>query len=98
MSTYYLNYLDELEAEAMFALREVYAQFQHPVIMCSGGKDSTLVPHVDAKALYPATIPFPLLHVDTGHNFPETTQFRAELIHPLGATLIVGSVQESIAE
>jgi len=98
MSTYYLNYLDELEAEAMFALREVYAQFQNPVIMFSGGKDSILVTHLAAKAFYPAKIPFPLLHVDTGHNFPETIQFRDDLIHSLGAKLIVGSVQESIDE
>src|SRR5690554_8199628 len=83
MSTYYLNYLDELEAEAMFALREVYAQFQNPVIMFSGGKDSILVTHLAAKAFYPAKIPFPLLHVDTGHNFPETIQFRDDLIHSL---------------
>lgn len=98
MSTYYLNYLDELEAEAMYALREVYAQFQNPVIMFSGGKDSILLTHLAAKAFYPAKIPFPLLHVDTGHNFPETIQFRDDLIRSLDAKLIVGSVQESIDE
>jgi len=98
MSTYYLNYLDELEAEAMYALREVYAQFQNPVILFSGGKDSILVTHLAAKAFYPAKIPFALLHVDTGHNFPETIQFRDDLIRSLGAKLIVGSVQESIDE
>lgn len=96
MSKYYLNYLDELESEAIYILREVYSQFQNPVIMFSGGKDSILLTHLAKKAFYPAKIPFPLLHVDTGHNFPETIQFRDDLIEELGAQLIVGSVQESI--
>src|SRR5690554_5650734 len=96
MSKYYLNYLDELESEAIYILREVYSQFQNPVIMFSGGKDSILLTHLAKKAFYPAKVPFPLLHVDTGHNFPETIQFRDDLIEELGAQLIVGSVQESI--
>lgn len=96
MSRYYLNYLDELEAEAIYILREVYAQFQNPVILFSGGKDSILVTHLAKKAFYPCKIPFALLHVDTGHNFPETIEFRDNLIQELGAKLIVGSVQESI--
>ena len=96
MSKYYLNYLDELESEAIFILREVWAQFENPVILFSGGKDSILVTHLARKAFYPAKIPFPLMHVDTGHNFPETIQFRDDLIHELGVKLIVGSVQESI--
>ncbi|HSR59660.1 MAG TPA: sulfate adenylyltransferase subunit CysD [Robiginitalea sp.] len=96
MSKYYLNYLDELEAEAMFVLREVWAQFQNPVILFSGGKDSIVVTHLAKKAFYPARIPFALMHVDTGHNFPETIQFRDNLIASLGVRLIVGSVQESI--
>ncbi len=96
MSKYYLNYLDELEAEAIFVLREVWAQFQNPVILFSGGKDSIVVTHLARKAFYPARIPFALMHVDTGHNFPETMQFRDSLIEELGARLIVGSVQESI--
>lgn len=96
MSKYYLNYLDELEAEAMFVLREVWAQFQNPVILFSGGKDSIVVTHLAKKAFYPARIPFALMHVDTGHNFPETIQFRDSLIASLGVRLIVGSVQESI--
>lgn len=96
MSKYYLNYLDELESEAIFILREVWAQFQNPVILFSGGKDSILVTHLAKKAFYPSRIPFPLMHVDTGHNFPETIQFRDDLINDLGAQLIVGSVQESI--
>jgi sulfate adenylyltransferase subunit 2 len=96
MSKYYLNYLDELESEAIFILREVWAQFENPVILFSGGKDSILVTHLAKKAFYPAKIPFPLMHVDTGHNFPETIQFRDQTIKELGVQLIVGSVQESI--
>ena len=96
MSKYYLNYLDELESEAIYILREVYAQFQNPVILFSGGKDSILVTHLAKKAFYPCKIPFALMHVDTGHNFPETIKFRDDLIESLGARLIVGSVQESI--
>lgn len=96
MSKYYLNYLDELESEAIFILREVWAQFQNPVILFSGGKDSILVTHLAKKAFYPSKIPFALMHVDTGHNFPETIQFRDQLIKDLGVNLIVGSVQEAI--
>ncbi|WP_339622645.1 sulfate adenylyltransferase subunit CysD [uncultured Winogradskyella sp.] len=96
MRKYYLNYLDELESEAIFILREVWAQFDNPVILFSGGKDSILVTHLAKKAFYPSKIPFPLMHVDTGHNFPETIQFRDAVINDLGVQLIVGSVQESI--
>ena len=96
MSKYYLNYLDELESEAIYILREVWAQFENPVILFSGGKDSILVTHLAKKAFYPSKIPFALMHVDTGHNFPETIKFRDDLIESLGAKLIVGSVQESI--
>ena len=96
MNKYYLNYLDELEAEAIYILREVWAQFENPVILFSGGKDSILVTHLAKKAFYPAKIPFALMHVDTGHNFPETIEFRDKLIKELGVKLIVGSVQESI--
>ena len=96
MSKYYLNYLDELESEAIYVLREVWAQFQNPVILFSGGKDSILVAHLAKKAFYPAKIPFPLMHVDTGHNFPETIAFRDKTLKDLGVNLIVGSVQESI--
>ncbi len=96
MSKYYLNYLDELESEAIYILREVWAQFENPVILFSGGKDSILVTHLAKKAFYPSKIPFPLMHVDTGHNFPETIKFRDDLISELGVQLIVGSVQESI--
>lgn len=96
MSKYYLNYLDELESEAIYILREVSAQFENPVILFSGGKDSILVTHLAKKAFYPSKIPFALMHVDTGHNFPETIQFRDQLIEEFGVKLIVGSVQESI--
>ncbi len=96
MSKYYLNYLDELESEAIYILREVWAQFERPVILFSGGKDSIVVTHLAQKAFHPAKIPFALMHVDTGHNFPETIAFRDALIKKLGVELIVGSVQESI--
>lgn len=96
MSKYYLNYLDELESEAIYILREVWAQFENPVILFSGGKDSILVTHLAKKAFYPAKIPFALMHVDTGHNFPETIKFRDDLVKELGVKLIVGSVQDSI--
>lgn len=96
MGKYYLNYLDELESEAIYILREVWAQFEKPVILFSGGKDSILVTHLARKAFYPSKIPFALMHVDTGHNFPETIQFRDDLVKELGVELIVGSVQEAI--
>lgn len=96
MVKYHLNYLKELESESIFIIREVAAQFQNPVIMFSGGKDSILMTHLAAKAFYPAKIPFPLLHIDTGHNFPETIAYRDELINKLGVKLIVGSVQTAI--
>lgn len=96
MSRYYLNYLDELESEAIYVLREVWAQFQNSVILFSGGKDSIVITHLAQKAFYPCKIPFSLMHVDTGHNFPETIQFRDDLINSLELGLIVGSVQESI--
>ena len=96
MSKYYLNYLDELESEAIFILREVWAQFENPVILFSGGKDSILVTHLAKKAFYPSKIPFPLMHVDTGHNFPETIKFRDDIIKDLGVPLLVGSVQDAI--
>jgi sulfate adenylyltransferase subunit 2 len=96
MTKYYLNYLEELEAEAVFVLREVAAQFDRAVILFSGGKDSIVVTHLAAKAFFPAKIPFQLLHIDTGHNFPETMRYRDELIERFGVELMVGSVQHSI--
>lgn len=96
MSKYYLNYLDELEAEAIFVLREIAAQFKNPMILFSGGKDSIVVTHLAKKAFYPAKIPFKLLHIDTGHNFPETILFRDQIAQNLNMDLVVGSVQDSI--
>jgi sulfate adenylyltransferase subunit 2 len=96
MPKYNLNYLKELESEAIFILREVWSQFENPVILFSGGKDSILLVHLAKKAFYPAKIPFPLVHIDTGHNFPETIEFRDALVEKLGVKLIVGSVQEAI--
>ena len=98
MGKYFLNYLDELESEAIFILREVKAQFQNPVILFSGGKDSIVVTHLAKKAFYPSKIPFALMHIDTGHNFPEALKFRDDLIKETGATLLVGSVQEAIED
>ena len=96
MKTYNLKHLQELEAESIFVIREVFAQFQNPAILFSGGKDSILLTHLAKKAFWPAKIPFPLVHIDTGHNFPETIEFRDNLVEKLGCKLIVGSVQESI--
>jgi sulfate adenylyltransferase subunit 2 len=96
MKQYFLNYLDELESEAIYILREIWAQFQNPAILFSGGKDSIVVTHLAKKAFFPAKIPFALMHIDTGHNFPETIQFRNSLVEQLGVRLIVGSVQQSI--
>ena len=94
--SYRLNYLEELEAEAVYVLREAFAQFQHPCILFSGGKDSIVVTHLAAKAFAPGPIPFSLLHIDTGHNFPETIQFRDELAARLNVRLVVGKVEDSI--
>ncbi len=96
MDSYNLTHLRELEAEAIFVLREVAAQFENPVLLFSGGKDSIVCYHLARKAFYPASVPFPLMHIDTGHNFPETIEFRDRLIKETGARLIVGSVQKSI--
>lgn len=93
---YTLNHLRTLEAESIFVLREVAAQFQNPAILFSGGKDSILVTYLAKKAFYPATIPMPLVHIDTGHNFPETIEYRDKLVKMMGVKLIIGSVQESI--
>ena len=94
--SYRLNYLEELEAEAVYVLREAFAQFQHPCILFSGGKDSIVVTHLAAKAFAPGPIPFSLLHIDTGHNFPETLQFRDELAERLNVRLVIGKVEDSI--
>ncbi|NJO02467.1 MAG: sulfate adenylyltransferase subunit CysD [Bacteroidia bacterium] len=96
MINYNTNHLKELESESIYVIREVVAQFEKPVLMFSGGKDSIIMTYLARKAFYPARLPFPLLHIDTGHNFAETIAFRDQLVEELGAKLIVGSVQESI--
>jgi len=93
-----LNYLEELESEAIHVIREVAAQCERPVLMFSGGKDSLILSHLARKAFYPGTIPFPILHVDTGHNFPETLEFRDKWIDEIGASLIVRKVEDSIKQ
>jgi len=93
---YNLDHLTELEAESIFVMREVAAQFDRPAILFSGGKDSIVVTHIAKKAFAPARIPMPLVHIDTGHNFIETIAFRDRLVQEMGANLIVGSVQDTI--
>lgn len=91
-----LDYLSELEAESIYILREVAAQFEKPVLLFSGGKDSILMVYLAIKAFYPAKVPFPLLHVDTGHNFDETLEYRDWLVEKYGLNLNIGYVQEAI--
>jgi|TARA_B110000879_G_C11180243_1_gene517905 sulfate adenylyltransferase subunit 2 len=91
-----IKHLAELEAESIYIMREVAAQFDNSVLMFSGGKDSILMVYLAYKAFFPAKIPFPLLHIDTGHNFPETLQYRDKLVEQFGAKLVIGSVQEAI--
>jgi len=91
-----ITHLRNLENEAIYVMREVAAQFERPVLLFSGGKDSIVMVHLARKAFHPARFPFPLMHIDTGHNFPETLEFRDWLVRETGARLIVGSVQESI--
>jgi sulfate adenylyltransferase subunit 2 len=90
------TYLDQLEAEAIFILREVAGQFERPALLFSGGKDSITLVRLAEKAFRPGKFPFPLVHIDTGHNFPETISFRDEMIARIGEKLIVGHVQDSI--
>lgn len=94
--SYQISYLKELEAESIYVMREVFAQFDNPAILFSGGKDSIVMTHLAKKAFSPAKIPFPLVHIDTGHNFPETIAHRDKLVAELGANLVVGSVQSTI--
>ena len=96
MSSFVLTHLDELESEAIYVLREVVANFENPVLLFSGGKDSIVLTHLARKAFFPSKIPFPLLHIDTGQNFKETIDFRDKLVDRLDVKLIVGSVQEAI--
>lgn len=96
MNNYSLSHLKELESESIYVLREVFAQFENPCILFSGGKDSIVLTHLAKKAFFPGKIPFPLFHIDTGHNFQETLDFRDDLVKELDAKLIVGSVQKAI--
>jgi sulfate adenylyltransferase subunit 2 len=98
MKKYNLNHLRELESESIYVLREVAAQFENPALLFSGGKDSIVLVHLSVKAFWPARIPYPLVHIDTGHNFQETIEFRDQMAKDVGAQLIVGSVQETINE
>ena len=94
--TYSLNHLEQLEAESIFSFRQVAARFENPVLLFSGGKDSILLGHLARKAFHPAKIPFPFLHIDTGHNFEETILFRDEFVEKFGIKMIVASVEEAI--
>lgn len=96
MPTYVRTHLKQLESESIYVMREVAAQFERPVLLFSGGKDSIVMSHLARKAFWPGQVPFPLLHIDTGHNFPETLEFRDRLIEKLGLRLIVRYVQDSI--
>jgi sulfate adenylyltransferase subunit 2 len=91
-----ISHLDALEAESIHLLREVAAEFERPVLLFSGGKDSVVMLHVARKAFWPAKLPFPVMHVDTGHNFTEVIEFRDSSVERLGVNLVVASVQESI--
>jgi sulfate adenylyltransferase subunit 2 len=93
---YLLSQLDVLEAESIHVMREVAAEFERPALLFSGGKDSIVVLALAAKAFYPAPVPFPVMHVDTGHNFPEVLDYRDRRVAELGVRLIVASVQDSI--
>lgn len=96
METYSLDYLDQLESEAIHIFREVAGQFERPALLFSGGKDSICLVHLALKAFHPGKFPFPLVHIDTGHNFPEALAFRDRLAQQLGEKLIVRSVEDTI--
>jgi sulfate adenylyltransferase subunit 2 len=98
MSQYHLNYLEQLEAESIQIFREVAAQFEKPALLFSGGKDSIVMVHLAKRAFAPGKIPFPLVHVDTGHNFPEALEFRDWLANQVGATLVVRKVEDTIKQ
>lgn len=96
MSSYLRSHLKQLESEAIYVMREVAAQFERPVLLFSGGKDSIVMAHLAHRAFHPGKVPFPLMHIDTGHNFPETIEFRDWLVRELDVDLIVRYVQDSI--
>jgi sulfate adenylyltransferase subunit 2 len=95
---YELSHLKTLEAESIHIVREVSAEFERPVLLFSGGKDSVVMLHVASKAFWPCPLPFPVMHVDTGHNFPEVIEFRDRTVEAVGARLVVASVEESIRQ
>ena len=98
MTHYNLTHLEKLESEAIYVMREVAAQFENPCLLFSGGKDSIVMGHISKKAFKPAKIPYPFLHIDTGHNFQETLDYRDNFLKKTGARLVIGSVQKSIDE
>lgn len=98
MSSYYLDYLEKLESEAIHIMREVAGQFERPALLFSGGKDSITLVHLALKAFRPGKFPFPLVHIDTGHNFPEALDFRDALVEQIGEKLIVRKVVDTIKE
>jgi sulfate adenylyltransferase subunit 2 len=97
-NNYQLTHLQQLEAESIFIMREVAAQFGKPALLFSGGKASIVMVRLAQKAFWPAKLPFPLVHIDTGHNFEETIQFRDDLVKNVGGDLVIASVQEEIDE
>uniref|UniRef100_UPI00037E9665 phosphoadenosine phosphosulfate reductase domain-containing protein n=1 Tax=Nocardiopsis chromatogenes TaxID=280239 RepID=UPI00037E9665 len=96
LGRYRLSQLDHLEAEAVFIMREVAAEFERPVLLFSGGKDSLVLLRLAEKAFFPGRVPFPVMHVDTGHNFPEVMEFRDRRLAEAGMELVVASVQDQI--
>ena len=98
VTAYELSHLDQLEAESVHIFREVAAEFESPCLLFSGGKDSLVMLRLAEKAFAPASLPFPVMHVDTGHNFEEVLAFRDRLLSEIGARLIIASVQISIDE
>src|SRR6476659_9875734 len=98
MSEYRLDYLEQLETESIHIFREIAGQFERPVLLFSGGKDSITLVHLAKKAFAPGKIPFPLMHIDTGHNFPEALEFRDRLVEQMEATLIVRKVEDTIKQ
>jgi sulfate adenylyltransferase subunit 2 len=98
MSKYHLDYLGQLESEAIHIMREVAGQFERPALLFSGGKDSITLVHLALKAFRPGKFPFPLVHIDTGHNFPEALDFRDELVNAIGENLIVRKVADTIKQ
>ena len=94
--SYFVDHLKQLESEAIFVIRETAALFENPVLLFSGGKDSIVLTHLARKAFFPAKLPFPLLHIDTSHNFPETIEYRDELVAEVGANKVCKVTYEGL--